>query len=92
MYHAIYTQILGANIFKHSQDLYITDEVSSTNHREDKAQVFTGMNINVNTISTAVNIPVCTSVEDIQVVTHEGAHLQKLKSYMIYGCPHKRAN
>ena len=34
---------------------------------------------NVNTISTAVNMPVCTLIENTQVATNEGAFLQKLK-------------
>ena len=33
----------------------------------------------MNAITTAVNMLVCTSIEDIQVATHEDAHLQKLR-------------
>ena len=35
------------------------------------------MRVNVNAISTKVNIPVCTSITDIQVATYEDAHLQE---------------
>ena len=50
----------------------------------------TGMNINASAISTSVNMPVCTSMEVIQVAAHEDAHLQKLRSYIIQGWPHKK--
>ena len=48
-------------------------------HTEDSDQEITGMNINVNAISTAVNGPVCTPTRDIQAATHEDAHLQKVR-------------
>ena len=48
------------------------------------------MNINVHPISTSVNILVCTSIEDIQAATQEDTDLQKLKSYITQGWPHKK--
>ena len=48
------------------------------------------MNINLNVNSTPENLPACTSIEDMQVVTCEDAHL--LKSYLIHTCPHKHMN
>ena len=48
------------------------------------------MNINVNATSTAVNIQVCTSIEDTQEATQEDTHLQGLKSHIIHGWPHKK--
>ena len=44
------------------------------------------MNINENAINAIVNTPVYTSIEDIQVATHEDANQQKLKSYIIMHC------
>ena len=41
------------------------------------------MNINVHDISKSVNIPICTSIEDIQVTSQQDANIQRLKSYMI---------
>ena len=48
------------------------------------------MNINGNDISTGVNMPVDTSVEDLQVATEKNSYLQKLKSYIKHGWPKKR--
>ena len=41
------------------------------------------MNLNMNAISVSVNIPVYTSIKDIQPATCEYAHLQELKAYTI---------
>ena len=43
------------------------------------------MKINVHTISTLVNIPVCISIEDIQAATQKDADLQNLKMYIKQG-------
>ena len=41
-------------------------------------------------ISTTVDIPICTSIEDIQPSTRQDADLQRLKSYIIQGGPHTK--
>ena len=61
-------------MYKPGPDLYTTDWLSRKIHTEEKDQEITDMNINVSIISTAVNIPVCTSIEDIQTATHEDAN------------------
>ena len=66
-------------IYKPGPDLYIADWLSRNNHTEGKDQEITGININMNAISTTGNNPGCTSIEDMQASTHEDAHLQKLK-------------
>ena len=48
------------------------------------------MRVNANAISTSVNIPVCMSIEYILGTTHEDAHLQELKTYIIQGWPHEK--
>ena len=83
--YAVYTPIQGMHYIHPGSDLYITDWMSINNHTGNKDQKITGMNINVNAISIPVYMPVCTSVEDIQVATHEDAYLQKLKSYVVHG-------
>ena len=43
---------------------------------------------NGNVIRTAgIKMPVCTSIDEIQVATPEDAYLQKLKTYIIHGWP-----
>ena len=76
-------------IHKPGPDLYIADWLSRNNHAEDRDQEIIGMNKNVNAISTAVNMLVCISTEDIQVVTYEDASLEKVRLYVIQGLPHK---
>ena len=53
-------------------------------------QKIIGMNTNMLAISTSENMPVYTSIEDKQAVTHKDADLQRLKSYIIKGWPHKK--
>ena len=77
-------------ICKPSPDLYIMDWLSYNNHTANKDQEITRMKINVSAINTLVNMSTCTSLEDIQVATWEGTHLQKLKSYIIQGLLHKK--
>ena len=48
------------------------------------------MNIYVHATSTSVNLPVYTSMEDIQIATQIDADLQKLKSCIIQGWQHKK--
>ena len=44
----------------------------------------------MNGISTSVNIPVCTSIQDIQAATCEDTCLQELKVYIIQAWPHRK--
>ena len=39
---------------------------------------------------TAVDLPLCTSIQDIQDTTGRDAHLQELKAYVIKGWLHKK--
>ena len=50
-------------------DLYIADWLSQRNYIKNMDQEITRMNINMHVISTSVNIPAYSSVEDIQVST-----------------------
>ena len=79
-------------IYKPGLDLYIADWLSRNNDTEDRDQEIIGMSINVNAIITTINMPVCTSIEDIHAATHEDAHLQKLKSGIIHDWPHTKKN
>ena len=41
-------------------------------------------------IGTTLDIPICKSIEDIQVTTSQDAGLQRPKSYLIQGWPHTK--
>ena len=45
--------------------------LSRNSNTDDSDQEITGMNINMNAISTAVNMPVCIFIKDIQASTEE---------------------
>ena len=69
-------------LYKPGPELYVADWLSQNNHADSKDQEITGMNGNVHVISTAVDIPIYTSIEDIQAATEQDAYLQRLKSYI----------
>ena len=46
------------------------------------------MNINIQTNSTTIDIPICTSIEDVRPATDEDADLQMLNTNIIRGWPH----
>ena len=72
--------ITTADTLKTTWSRCVNSGIGSWNkHAENRDQEITGMNINMHAISTLVNIPVCTSIEDIQVATREVADLQILK-------------
>ena len=48
------------------------------------------MSINISTINTSVNMPVCLSKKDIQTATQEDAHPQEIKAYIIQGWQYKK--
>ena len=62
-------------IYTPGPDLHISGWLSGNNLTENKDQEMTGINVNVNVISTSVIIPVCTSIGDIQVATQEDTHI-----------------
>ena len=66
-------------LYKPGPDLYMMDWLCQNNHTESSDQESTGININVSVVSKAINIPVCTSLQEIQVTTQEDTHLQRLK-------------
>ena len=48
------------------------------------------MNINMHVISTAVDIHICTSIEDIEAATRQDSDLQRLMPYIIQGWPYTK--
>ena len=56
-------------LYKPAPDLYIVDWLSKNNCMENKDWEITGMNINVHTFSTALDILTCTYIGDKQAAT-----------------------
>ena len=64
----------------------IADWLWCHNHMEDQGWEITDMNADIHTISTSVDVPICTCVKDLKVAT-EDVELQVLKRYIIGGWP-----
>ena len=66
-------------LYKPGPDLYIAVWLSKNNHAESKDQKIPGINFNMDAIITAVDIPICTSMEEILVATSQNTDLQRLR-------------
>ena len=69
-------------------DLYTIEWLSPHNTTDCKDQEI--VNINMHTLSIAVNIPGCIYGEDIRNKINTDAGLQMLNTYIITGCPHNK--
>ena len=76
-------------LYKPSLELFTADWLSQHNHKENKDRD-TRLSINISAIETAVDLPVCTSIHDIQEATTSDVHLQELNAYIIKGWLHKK--
>ena len=72
-------------LYKPGPDLYIADWLSHHNHTEGKDQEKAGTKINICTLSTAIDVPVCISVEDIRNAVSRDAELLMLQTHIIRG-------
>ena len=52
-------------LYKPGPDLYLVDWLPQNNLTENKDREITGMNVNIHAIITALDILICTSIEDI---------------------------
>ena len=74
-------------IYKPGPDIFIADWLSRHNHIEGKDKPIKGMDIQVDAIQSATDVPECISVAEIQQGSVQDDHLQKLKNLIIAGCP-----
>ena len=68
----------------------ITDWLSRHNQRWNKDIEIHDLDIKVNSIQTATNIPECMSIPQLQQAMAQDDHLQWLKGYVIVGWPENR--
>ena len=64
---------------KPEPDIFIADWLSRHNHIEKKDDKIPGMDIMVDAVQIAKNIPECMSVPQLQQATAQDDHLQCLK-------------
>ena len=77
-------------LYKPGPALYTADWLSHHNHSENRDKEISDMNINIHMINTAVDIPICMSIEDIKSAINKETELQMLKGYIIRGWPHTK--
>ena len=69
-------------LYKPGPELYIVDRLSHHNHTENKNQEIAGMIITIHTLSAAVDVLVCTSIENIRNAMSTDTELQLLQTYI----------
>ena len=77
-------------LYKPGPELYIVGWLSWNNYEECRDQEITGKNVILPAISAVVDIPICTSIEDLQGATSQDLDLQRLKAYIIRGWTHTK--
>ena len=77
-------------IYKPGPEIFIADWLSRHNHTEGKNKPIKGMDIQVDAIQTAIDMPECVSVVEIQQESSLDNHLQQLKGIIITGWPDSR--
>ena len=66
---------------KPGTDLFMADWLSRQNCKENKDEEIPGMQLNIDAIQTATNIPDCMTIQELQQATSQNGHLQELKEH-----------
>ena len=77
-------------IYKPGPEIFTVDWLLRHNHTEGKDKPIKGMDIQVDAIQAAMEMPECISVADIQQASSIDNHLQQLKGIIITGRPDRR--
>ena len=83
-------QISMCILYKPSANLYIADWLSQHNHTENRDQDIAGVNINIHTVSTVVDVPVCMLIEDLRAAMRKDAELQMPQVHKIKAWPQNK--
>ena len=79
-------------LYKPGPDLYKVDWLSCHSHTESKDQVIASLSISMHTLSMAIDIPVCTSVEEMRNAMSIDAEPQMLQTYILRDWPQNKDN
>ena len=74
-------------IYKSGPEIFIADWLSQHNHEEGKDKLIKDMDIRIDAIQSATDIPECISISQIQQASVQDDHLQCLKDIIITGWP-----
>ena len=77
-------------IYKPGPEIFIADWLLRHNHTEGKDKPIKDMEIQVDAIQTATDMPECVSMAEIQQTSSLNNHLQQLKGIIISGWPDSR--
>ena len=77
-------------IYKPGPDLFIADWLSRQNHGKNKDEEIPSMQLSINAIQIANNVPECMTIHESQQASSQDHHLQCLKGYIIQGWPEGR--
>ena len=77
-------------IYKPGPEIFIADWLLRHNHTKGKHKPIEGMDVRVDAIQTAINMPECISIAEIQQALSQDNHLQQLKGIIITGWPDTR--
>ena len=77
-------------IYKPDPEIFIADWLLRHNHTEGKDKPIKDMDIQVDTMQTAMDMPECISMAEIQQALSLDNHLQQLKGIIITGWPDSR--
>ena len=72
-------------LYKPGSKLYIANCLFHENLTENRDQENMGINVTIHALSTAVEIPISTSIESIQAAISQDVDLERLKAYIIRG-------
>ena len=76
--------------YKPSQISSLQTGYPDKNHKDDKDEEITGMQVNIGTVETATNIPEYMMIHELQHKTAIANHLQQLKEHIIKRWPENK--
>ena len=74
-------------LYKPGPETFVADWLSQHNQKEGKDEPLQNMDVRVNAIQSATDIPECMSISQIQQTMAQDKHLQHIKHIIITGWP-----
>ena len=90
VHNAKNSPIQGPDYIQPGPEIFIADWLLRHNHAEGKDKAIKGMDVWVDAIQNAMDMPECMSMAEIQHALSQDDHLQQLKNLIIAGWPDTR--
>ena len=88
MHHTAHPPVQCAHTYKHCPDMYIADWLPHHIHTENRDQEIA--DICIHAINTALDVPICTLIEDIRAAVSKDIELQMLQANIIGQWPQNK--